>query len=91
MPGRWASSVEILTARRVVRLGRNGDAYVVTTSDDGTAEADRVVVAVGRKAPTADIGLQKLSPGGFLEVDERMRVRGVSWLEALRAQAVATP
>ena len=37
---------------------------------------------MGRKAPTADIGLQKLSPGGFLEVDERMRVRGVSWLYA---------
>jgi pyruvate/2-oxoglutarate dehydrogenase complex dihydrolipoamide dehydrogenase (E3) component len=47
--------VEILTARRVVRLGRNGDAYVVTTSDDGTAEADRVLVAVGRnrRPPTS--------------------------------------
>jgi pyruvate/2-oxoglutarate dehydrogenase complex dihydrolipoamide dehydrogenase (E3) component len=76
--------VEILTARRVVRLGRNGDAYVVTTSDDGTAEADRVLVAVGRKAPTADIGLQNvgLNPGGFLEVDEHMPVRAVSWLYA---------
>jgi dihydrolipoamide dehydrogenase len=58
--------VEILTGRRVVRLGRNGDAYVVTTSDDGAAEADRVLVAVGRKAPTDDIGLQNvgLNPGG---------------------------
>ena len=76
--------VEILTGRRVVRLGRNGDAYVVTTSDDGAAEADRVLVAVGRKAPTDDIGLQNvgLNPGGFLEVDEHMRVRGVSWLYA---------
>jgi pyruvate/2-oxoglutarate dehydrogenase complex dihydrolipoamide dehydrogenase (E3) component len=53
-------------------------------SDDGTAEADRVLVAVGRKAPTADIGLQnvELNPGGFLEVDEQMPVRGVSWLSA---------
>lgn len=76
--------VEILTGRRVVRLGRNGDAYVVTTSDDGAAEADRVLVAVGRKAPTDDIGLERvgLNPGGFLEVDEHMRVRGVSWLYA---------
>jgi hypothetical protein len=59
--------VEILTARRVVRLGRNGDTYVVTTCDDGTAEADRVTVAVGRKAPTADIGLQNvgLTPVAF--------------------------
>jgi hypothetical protein len=41
-----------------------------------------VLVAVGRKAPTADIGLQNLglNPGGFLELDEHMRVRGVSWL-----------
>ena len=31
--------VEVLTTRPVVRLGRNGDAYLVTTSDDGTAEA----------------------------------------------------
>jgi pyruvate/2-oxoglutarate dehydrogenase complex dihydrolipoamide dehydrogenase (E3) component len=43
-----------------------------------------VLVAVGRKAPTADIGIQnvELDPGGFLEVDEHMRVRGVSWLYA---------
>jgi pyruvate/2-oxoglutarate dehydrogenase complex dihydrolipoamide dehydrogenase (E3) component len=43
-----------------------------------------VLVAVGRKAPTDDIGLQNvgLNPGGFLEVDEHMRVRGVSWLYA---------
>jgi pyruvate/2-oxoglutarate dehydrogenase complex dihydrolipoamide dehydrogenase (E3) component len=76
--------VEIRTSQRVVRLGRNGDAYVVTTSDGGTAEADRVVVAVGRKPPTDDIGLESvgLNPGGFLEVDEHMRVRGVSWLYA---------
>jgi hypothetical protein len=49
-------------------------------SDDGTAEADRVLVPIGRKAPTADIGLQNvgLNPGGFLEVDAHMRVRGVS-------------
>jgi pyruvate/2-oxoglutarate dehydrogenase complex dihydrolipoamide dehydrogenase (E3) component len=71
--------VEILTARRVVRLGRNGDAYVVTTSDDGTAEADRVLVAVGRKAPTADIGLQNV---GLKPRWLSMRVRGVSWLYA---------
>ena len=76
--------VEIRTGRRVVRLGRNGDAYVVTTSDDGTAEADKVLIAVGRRAPTDDIGLQSvgLNPGGFLEVDEHMRVRGVPWLYA---------
>jgi pyruvate/2-oxoglutarate dehydrogenase complex dihydrolipoamide dehydrogenase (E3) component len=77
--------VDIRTGQRAVQFAKDGQKYVVTTSDGGTAEGDVVLVALGRKAPTDDIGLETvgLNPGGYLDVDEHMRVRGVPWLYAI--------
>jgi pyruvate/2-oxoglutarate dehydrogenase complex dihydrolipoamide dehydrogenase (E3) component len=79
-----AYGVDIRTGQRAVRFAKDGDTYVVTTSDGNTAEGDVVLIALGRKAPTQDIGLETvgLNPSGFLQVDEHMRVRGVPWLYA---------
>ena len=76
--------VDIRTGQRAVRFAKDGDTYVVTTSDGNTAQGDRVLVALGRRAPTQDIGLETvgLNPSGFLQVDEHMRVRGTPWLYA---------
>jgi dihydrolipoamide dehydrogenase len=67
-----------------VKFAKNGNTFIVTTSGGSTAEGDVVLVALGRKAPTQDIGLESvgLNPSGFLQVDEHMQVRGVPWLYA---------
>jgi dihydrolipoamide dehydrogenase len=77
--------VDIRTGQRAVRFARDGDDYVVTTSDGAVAQGDRVLVALGRTAATQDIGLETagLNPGGYLEVDRHMRVHGVGWLYAI--------
>ncbi|MFJ3310014.1 dihydrolipoyl dehydrogenase family protein [Streptomyces sp. NPDC086549] len=68
--------------------GRVHGGEVTVTLDDGTVlAADEIVVAAGRTPNTDDIGLQSvgLSPGGYLDVDDHQRVRGVDggWLYAI--------
>jgi pyruvate/2-oxoglutarate dehydrogenase complex dihydrolipoamide dehydrogenase (E3) component len=71
-----------------VRLGveataaRREDGDVVLTTPDGEVRGDEVLVAVGRAARTGDIGLDTvgLEPGGYLDVDDTLRVTGSSWL-----------
>jgi len=53
---------------------------VTLVLDDGTElVGDELLVAAGRRANTDDIGLDTvgLSPGGFIDVDDQLRVRGV--------------
>ncbi|HEX7293068.1 MAG TPA: NAD(P)/FAD-dependent oxidoreductase [Solirubrobacterales bacterium] len=61
---------------------------VVVALDDGSElEAEELLVAVGRKPHTEGIGLDtvEVTPGkgGFLEVDDRMRIGGREWLYAI--------
>jgi pyruvate/2-oxoglutarate dehydrogenase complex dihydrolipoamide dehydrogenase (E3) component len=48
-------------------------------------EADEILVAVGRRPATHELGLDTvgLEPGRYIEVDESMRVRGQDWLYAV--------
>jgi pyruvate/2-oxoglutarate dehydrogenase complex dihydrolipoamide dehydrogenase (E3) component len=65
-------------------LSRNGLVRIVL--DDGsTLEADEVLAAFGRQPRTNDIGLETvgLEGGGFLRVDESLRVPGFDWLYAV--------
>ncbi len=67
---------------------RADDGPVVLTLDDGrTFEGDELLVAVGRRPTTADLGLDVvgLTPGKSLEVDDRLRAVGVpgDWLYAV--------
>ncbi|GAA2554550.1 NAD(P)/FAD-dependent oxidoreductase [Streptomyces levis] len=69
-----------------VRLG--AEAGAVKRADDGTVqvtstsgepiEADEVLVAIGRRPNTLDIGLEQvgLEPGGWLAVDDTLQVTG---------------
>ena len=75
-------------ASKVVR-SQDGSVTISTTvgGDAGVnIEADEVLVAVGRTANTGDIGLESVgvTPEGFLDVDDRLRVEGVDgdWLYA---------
>ena len=65
---------------------RDGDEVVVGTGD-GEVRGDEVLVATGRAANTDALGLDTvgLQPGGYLEVDESLRVTAVpdGWLYAV--------
>ncbi len=72
-------------AERAVRSSPDGPVTLVL--DDGTElAADELLVAAGRRANTDDIGLDTvgLTPGGYLDTDDQLRVRGVDggWLYA---------
>jgi pyruvate/2-oxoglutarate dehydrogenase complex dihydrolipoamide dehydrogenase (E3) component len=57
----------------------------VSLSDGSAIEGDAMLVAIGRRARTDGIGLETVGAdaGGFLEVDDQMRVSGSEWLYAV--------
>ncbi len=83
-----AEGIRVITGATATRAAReSSDAPVTLVLDDGTeVVGDELLVAVGRTPRTDDIGLETvgLSPGGYLEVDDRLRVLGVDgeWLYA---------
>jgi dihydrolipoamide dehydrogenase len=72
--GVTAESVD--RARGVVR---------VELSDGQSVEAEEILVAVGRRPLTDDLGLETvgLEPGETIEVDGTLRVQGLPWLFAV--------
>jgi pyruvate/2-oxoglutarate dehydrogenase complex dihydrolipoamide dehydrogenase (E3) component len=76
-----AEGIDILLSARPLRVdGLNGDSVSVTVgteSGECKIEGSHLLVAVGRIANTADIGLEKaavaLNERGFIRVDERLR------------------
>ena len=67
---------------------RGADGPVTATLADGQAfEVDEVLVAVGRRPATGELGLDAvgLEPGKFVEVDDQLRAKGVAggWLYAV--------
>ncbi|KFE68300.1 dihydrolipoyl dehydrogenase family protein [Hyalangium minutum] len=72
-------------ASRVHRPGGRGE-VTVTLSSGGTLQADELLVAMGRVANTAEVGLETvgLTPGKPVEVDDQLRAKGVEggWLYA---------
>jgi dihydrolipoamide dehydrogenase len=81
-----AEGISVLTGVRVVAVRRTAqDTAVTVVLDDGREiEGDELLVAVGRRPNTADVGLDTvgLEPGKFLDVDDRLRAKGVEggWL-----------
>jgi dihydrolipoamide dehydrogenase len=81
--------IEVITGHAMTAVHRQGfDGPVHATLDDGaTLTADEILVAVGRRAATSEIGLDTvgLPPGRFVAVDDRLRATGVEgdWLYAI--------
>jgi dihydrolipoamide dehydrogenase len=73
--------VEVHTDCEITAARRDGDGVVATTSH-GDLRGDQLLVAVGRRARTRDLGVETvgLEPGRYLDVDETLQVRGVPWL-----------
>jgi dihydrolipoamide dehydrogenase len=85
--GLRAHGVTLLTDVKVGAVSRPGGTGAVTlTLDDGRElTGEELLVAVGRRPATADIGLETvgLKPGEYLDVDDAMRVDGQPWLYAI--------
>jgi len=78
--------VDILTVAPAARVQRDGAGEVTLTLENGRSlQGDELLVAVGRKPLTDDLGLETvgIEPGGALEVDDRMQVTGHPWLYAI--------
>ena len=79
--------IDVRLGVRAVAVGRDDDGVHVTLDDGSQVDGDEILVAVGRRANTADVGLDTvgLEPGKPISVDERLRVRGVEgeWLYAV--------
>ena len=76
--GRFGVDVRVGAQVDSVRAG--GAGIVVELEDGGTVDAERLLVAVGRKPHTDGIGLDAIGvepdEHGYVEVDDRMRVGG---------------
>jgi dihydrolipoamide dehydrogenase len=77
--------VHVLTGVRAEEVSRRDEEITVNLANGETLSGDRLLVAIGRKPHTADLGLEKvgLRPGEYLEVDEHLQVSGVPWLYAI--------
>jgi pyruvate/2-oxoglutarate dehydrogenase complex dihydrolipoamide dehydrogenase (E3) component len=84
-----AEGMTVITGARMVAARREGgDGPVVATLEGGRElTGDEILVAVGRRPATADLGLDTvgLEPGRPVAVDERLRAAGVDggWLYAV--------
>jgi dihydrolipoamide dehydrogenase len=83
-----SEGIRVLTGVAMTEVRRDADDTVVATLADGaTIEGDEILVAVGRRPHTADIGLETvgLEPGRWVEVDEQLRAVAVpgEWLYAV--------
>lgn len=73
-----------VSLQSIRRDGSDGPVHA-TLSDGTTVDADRVVVAVGRRPLTRDIGLETvgLTPGKYIDVNDHMQVPERKWLYAI--------
>jgi dihydrolipoamide dehydrogenase len=81
-----AAGVDVRTGVTATAVARGADGAIAVTLADGAVVAtDELLVAVGRRPLTADLGLESvgLSAGGWLETDDRLRVGGHDWLFAV--------
>ena len=81
-----SAGVELRTGVEAVAASR-GEGGQVTLGLAGGEElrGDELVVAVGRRPRTSELGLETagVEAGGYLEVDDRLRVGGSEWLYAI--------
>jgi dihydrolipoamide dehydrogenase len=76
--------VDVRTGVKVEGVRRDGGIVVAKLEDGSEARGAEILVAIGRKPRTEGIGLESvgIEAGGFLEVDDRMRVGERDWLYA---------
>lgn len=78
------TGVDIRYGVSAASVRRDSGGVTVVLEDGGEVTADELLVAVGRRPRTSDLGLDTvgLEPGSSVEVDDSMRVPGSDWLYA---------
>ncbi len=77
--------VELWFGAKATRVAREPGGRTTVELGEERVSGDRLLVAVGRRPRTQDLGLETvgLEPGKAIEVDERLRVPGRAWLYAV--------
>ena len=77
--------VDVRTGVQADTVRRDGPDVIVTLSNGQALAGDEILVAVGRRPLTQDLGLETvgLQPGRPVEVDDRLAVPGLPWLYAI--------
>jgi dihydrolipoamide dehydrogenase len=83
--GLTQQGIDVRTGVRAETVRRDGPQVTVTLSDGQAVAGDEILVAVGRRPRTHDLGLETvgLQPGRPVEVDDRLAVPGLPWLYAI--------
>ena len=79
-----SAGVDVRTGSRAVSVTRNGE-VTIELEDGSTARGSELLVAVGRKPATQDIGLETigLEPGESIKVGGDLRSTAHDWLYAI--------
>ena len=65
-------------------VSRHGDEITMTLEDGERLTGDRLLVAIGSRPLTDDLGLETVGlPGGVIDVDDHLRVTDHPWLYAI--------
>lgn len=77
--------IDVRTGVKATSAREDGAEKVLELEGGEDVRGAELLVAVGRRARTEDIGLESvgIEPGGYLEVDDQMRVAGSEWLYAI--------
>jgi dihydrolipoamide dehydrogenase len=80
-----SEGITVITGAKAVKVQRDDSDAVVLTLDDGRElTGDEILVAVGRRPNTSDVGMETvgLEPGRYFDVDEHLRAKGIEggWL-----------
>jgi pyruvate/2-oxoglutarate dehydrogenase complex dihydrolipoamide dehydrogenase (E3) component len=78
--------VDVRVGIRAAAVARDGEgSFELTLDDESVLRSDELLVAVGRRPHTDDLGLETidLEPGATIRVDDHMRVPGRDWLYAV--------
>jgi pyruvate/2-oxoglutarate dehydrogenase complex dihydrolipoamide dehydrogenase (E3) component len=79
--------VDVRTGTLAENVSRDGDVVTIELEGGGQVAATEILVAVGRKPRSEEIGLESvgISPGehGFVDTDDRLQVGGHDWLYAV--------
>ena len=79
------AGVDLRIGAKAERVARADGQVVVTLEGGDTVEGDEILVVVGRKPPTEDLGLETvgLAPGKYVDTDDTLQVRDHPWLYAI--------
>jgi pyruvate/2-oxoglutarate dehydrogenase complex dihydrolipoamide dehydrogenase (E3) component len=79
------AGIDIRTGRKLVKAARTDDGIAATLDDGSIVTGSHLLVAVGRTPNSDGLGLESagLEDGGYIEVDDFMRVKNADGLYAI--------